>query len=450
MHLRTTVWPTWLGAAAMVSVLWACRPEKPDDEAPAHTTEAAHVAEPDTHQESIAQACELERQRFVLLDGHWQSECLDTPIPRTSSIWTSDGHRVAVLVNEKCEDTEEQKVLIVEKDAVKQVPLRVERRVGRGGAIALQDDDVVIVPGESCRVPARGLLIHRMNLETGIVQTMRHFDSMATLWPSLSLREGHVNTPLAFSDSFGLVDRANFGIDYGCIHIWPVRKEYAGCRTPSPYYPPDEDDGEIAWGSTILRKTNKGGAAYPVGRGLTWAQDRSIGFMLYVGGIDAPGLDGLNAFTLAPFAWALDEYRMPRRIPIPPVMGDGVQLVYDADHKQMVLLDPASVHSWKLNHYRRWVPFEHEPLAVLADQLAELESVPLPREVSDLRTPPTRAELDAVLPPIWRNTDHLAPWFAAYDLDRHTIVVYPYRPEGVFCLPVGDDTSETVCLASHS
>jgi len=172
--------------------------------------------------------------------------------------------------------------------------------------------------------------------------------------------------------------------------------------------------------------------------------------MLYVGGIDAPGLDGLNAFTLAPFAWALDEYRMPRRIPIPPVMGDGVQLVYDADHKQMVLLDPASVHSWKLNHYRRWVPFEHEPLAVLADQLAELESVPLPREVSDLRTPPTRAELDAVLPPIWRNTDHLAPWFAAYDLDRHTIVVYPYRPEGVFCLPVGDDTSETVCLASHS
>jgi len=355
-----------------------------------------------------------------------------------------------VLVNEKCEDTEEQKVLIVEKDAVKQVPLRVERRVGRGGAIALQDDDVVIVPGESCRVPARGLLIHRMNLETGIVQTMRHFDSMATLWPSLSLREGHVNTPLAFSDSFGLVDRANFGIDYGCIHIWPVRKEYAGCRTPSPYYPPDEDDGEIAWGSTILRKTNKGGAAYPVGRGLTWAQDRSIGFMLYVGGIDAPGLDGLNAFTLAPFAWALDEYRMPRRIPIPPVMGDGVQLVYDADHKQMVLLDPASVHSWKLDHYRRWVPFEHEPLAVLADQLAELESVPLPREVSDLRTPPTRAELDAVLPPIWRNTDHLAPWFAAYDLDRHTIVVYPYRPEGVFCLPVGDDTSETVCLASHS
>jgi len=172
--------------------------------------------------------------------------------------------------------------------------------------------------------------------------------------------------------------------------------------------------------------------------------------MLYVGGIDGPGLDGLSAFTLGPFAWALDEYRIPRRIPIPPVVGDGVQLVYDADHKQMVLLDPASTHSWKLDHYRRWVPFEHEPLPVLAEQLRELESVPLPREVSDLRTPPTRAELDAVRPPIWRNTDHVAPWFATYDIDRHAIVVFPYRPEGVFCLPVQGKPGETVCLASHS
>jgi len=251
MHLRTTVWPTWLGAAAMVSVLWACRPEKPDDEAPAHTTEATKVAEPDTYQEPTTPACELERQRFVLLDGRWVSECLDTPIPRTSSIWTSDGHRVAVLVNEKCEDTEEQRVFVIENDTVEQVPLRIEKRVGRGGAIALQNDDVVIVPGESCRVPARGLLIHRMNLQSSMVATSKHFDLMAMLWPSIAVgADGYLDAPLAFSDSFGFVDPGTFSVGYSCTHLWPVRSEYAGCYVPSLYFPESRGSGRMSWNSS--------------------------------------------------------------------------------------------------------------------------------------------------------------------------------------------------------
>jgi hypothetical protein len=133
-------------------------------------------------------------------------------------------------------------------------------------------------------------------------------------------------------------------------------------------------------------------------------------------------------------------------------MGDGVQLLFDADRGQMILLDPASTRSWLLEKdYRRWLPLEHEPLAALAEQLGTLEEVPSSTEPLDpLRTPPSRAELDAKRPPIWRNTDHLAPWFASYDLERHAIVLYPYRPKGVFCLPVQGRPGETVCLASHS
>jgi len=158
----------------------------------------------------------------------------------------------------------------------------------------------------------------------------------------------------------------------------------------------------------------------------------------------------LKSIVLTPFAWALHEYRTPRRLPIPPVMGDGVQLVYDGDRDQMILLDPASTRSWLLEDYRRWVPLEHEPLKPLAEQLGELEEAVIEGPSVPLRVPPARSELDAVRPPIWRNTDHIAPWFATYDLDRHAIVVYPYRPEGVFCLPVQDQPGETVCLSSHS
>ena len=452
MHLRTTVWPTWLGAAAMVSVLWGCRHENPSDGAPAHTTEAAQVADPDTHEEPIAPACELERQRFVLVNGRWQAECLDTPIPRTSSIWTSDGHRVAVLVNEKCKDTEEQKVFVIEKDAVKQVPLRVERRVGRGGAIAFQGDGMIVVRGESCGVWGPGLQIYRLVLNSGVVTRYQHFSKMLKLWPSLAVNEVGVDIPLSFSDAFGFVEgtSAELGVVYGCTQFWPVRKEDPGCHAASAYFPNDDTDGAMTWGSIGGHIRDEKGPTYPIGRGISWAQDPSKGSMVYVGGIDAPEFGQLNDFVLTPFTWALHQYRASRRLPNPPVMGDGVQLVFDSDRKQMVLLDPASTRSWILEDNRRWASFEHDPLRPLAEQLGQLEHVSAAAETQAPRIPATRAEFDNLPPPIWRNTDHVAPWFAAYDLDRHAIVLYPYLPEAVFCLPVRDKPGETVCLSSHS
>ena len=315
--------------------------------------------------------------------------------------------------------------------------------LGEGGAIAFHDQELLIIPGESCRVPAFGLLIHRLNLTTEEVDSRRHFDVMTALWPSISMNGERVWMPLAFSDVYGLLPDSQVGVMYGCIHVWPVNPEYAGCRAPDIYYP-EATGMEFTW------RSNSDMKSLFVGRGLTWAQDLATGQMLNVGTINTPNRQ-LKEFVLTPSAWALHEYRAARRLPVPPVMGDGVQLLYDGDRRQMILLDPASTQSWILEKdYRRWVPLEHEPLKALAEQLGELESVSIEAPLEPLRTPPTRTELDAPKPPTWRNTDHIAPWFATYDLERHAIVVFPYRPEGVFCLPVQGQPGETVCLASHS
>jgi len=432
--------------ASVLSALWACDRARRDTE-PQSSGHAEEIETTDASRPVASPACELERQRFVLLEGHWQSECLDTPIPRTSSIWTSDGHRVAVLVNEKCEDTEEQRVVVLENGVVTQTALQIERRVGRGGAIAFQGHgELIAVPGESCRVPALGLLIHDLSLGTGTVVSHRHFDRMASLWPTLATNADRISAPLALNSSFGLLSESTdtASVVYGCIHIWPINPEYADCRAPTIYFPESTGAVRNSWDSSSNQHN------YFVGRGLTWAQDLTTGNMVYVAGINTPKSRALKEFVLTPFAWALHEYRTPRRLPIPPVMGDGVQLVYDGDRDQMILLDPASTRSWLLEDYRRWVPLEHEPLKPLAEQLGELEEAVIEGPSVPLRVPPARSELDAVRPPIWRNTDHIAPWFATYDLDRHAIVVYPYRPEGVFCLPVQDQPGETVCLSSHS
>jgi hypothetical protein len=148
-------------AAFALCCACSCERARPSTEAPqngvaneaqATETSAAPVPEP---------VCELERERFVLLDGRWQRECLAEPIPRDSSIWTSDGHRVALLANAGCDDSEEQTVFVLRGEELSRVPLHLEQRIGRGGAITFLEDDLLLVPGESCRVPARGLIIHR-------------------------------------------------------------------------------------------------------------------------------------------------------------------------------------------------------------------------------------------------------------------------------------------------
>ena len=130
-------------------------------------------------------------------------------------------------------------------------------------------------------------------------------------------------------------------------------------------------------------------------------------------------------------------------------MGDGVSLLYDPSHGGLVLLDPAAGRSWLLDDYRRWLPLEHAPLDALKAALGEIEVPPRPADLGPLRKPPTRAELDPAQPPIWRNTDHLAPWFAYYDKGEEAVVLYPYLAESLYCLPVAEIPGEITCLASH-
>jgi len=146
MQLTSTFLMRLLVVIAMGSVLWLCgcdRTAQPNTDKPPPVTPPEEV---DIANQELAPSCEIERQRFVLLDGHWQSECLEAPIPRNSSIWTSDGHRVAVLANEKCDDTEEQKVFVLRNEEVRQTSVRIERRVGRGGGHRLSRPGIVDHP----------------------------------------------------------------------------------------------------------------------------------------------------------------------------------------------------------------------------------------------------------------------------------------------------------------
>ncbi|MDX9723667.1 MAG: hypothetical protein RBU37_23165, partial [Myxococcota bacterium] len=351
---KLRVWPEARDCLCVLAlaafVTWSCERARPSTEAPQNGV----VTEAQATETSAAPApelvCELERERFVLLDGRWQRECLAEPIPRDSSIWTSDGHRVALLANAGCEDTEEQTVFVLRGEELSRVPLHLEQRIGRGGAITFLDDDLLLVPGESCEGPTLGLIVHRLNLATASVESHKHFSRSAELWPSIAKNGERIGIPLGFDDVFGMLTgtlplpRAYCG----CLHLWPVNPEYAMCCTPG-FYQPDGSGVSVTWQSSTQMKE------LFEGRGLTWAQDLITGRMLYVAGIRTPDSKYYQGeFILSSHAWSLHEYQPARRLPIPPVMGDGVQLLFDADRGQMILLDPASTRSWLLEKdYRR-------------------------------------------------------------------------------------------------
>ena len=428
--LLLIVFLTWGG------LLGACQANEPQkEESPTPAEEVVQDARPKDEP-----VCELERQRFVLRDGQWFAQCLETAVPRNSALWTSDGERVAVSVNEGCEAQGEQGLYLIEKGEVRYLAWGLEQPLGRGASISFVDDGIVATQGESCDKNL-GLMIYHKELTAGEVMGEKHFLNLSHFW-FVTVNDGERLVSLFdMSKVIGsLKEGVTNSFGQSCTVLWPVPEGRPDCRIESSVSLYDTS----GWRHSEPTE----GQYFPYGRPMTWAREKLGDYIVFVGGENAPDHTG-KELVLFPKAWAMHRNLLPRRIPTPPVMGDGVQLVYDEAHGQLVLLDPASTHSWFLEDYRRWLPLEHKALEPLREKLGEVEQAPRPAKIEALRTPPSRAEFDLQQPPVWRNTDHLAPWFATYDKSEQAIVLYPYLAEATFCHPVQGMPGEKVCLASH-
>ena len=407
------------------------------EEEPERVLEAADVQEK-------PQACgEAERALWELRSTGWEARCLDAPLPRDTAVWASDGEQLLGLGPQGCTPKPEPLSLYqvegteVTRDATAQSSYVVTRSAG---AAVDSDGRMHTYSAESCETMTNyGIHSQIQFNETLELAHVRP----KSMWPVVFSRESKVLVSGGLELEEGKLDlNCGGGLAFEqlsfCWFLFPDKlqdyftPQFCG-RKRGEYVPAARKKG--TW---FNRLPVDGEEILPPGRELTWVYDPKNDRLVSLGFFE-PNMWKSSEMDPTPLKWRVDEgaWAIPKAgapyaLPKPPVVGDGLTLLWHPELEQVILLDPFGEKSWLLSEEgeaAEWVVWlEHAPLAVP-------EGRELPANTQGLKH---------------RYTQWWAPYFAYWDKEKGCPVVVFYDEPHSLCLPVEGLEETYACPKAHS
>ena len=407
------------------------------EEEPERVLEAADVQEK-------PQACgEAERALWELRTTGWEARCLDAPLPRDTAVWASDGEQLLGLGPQGCTPKPEALSLYRVRGAelVREATGQSSYVVTRSAGAAVDSEGSLhSYSAEICE----GLANFGIHFElSSALRTELENISMLVMWPVVFVRKDEVLVSGGLELARGKLDlRSGGGIHFEpkpyCWFLHPeaIQKykipRFCG-RKRGEYVPAAHDKG-----TCFNRLPIDGEEILPPGRELTWVYDPKNDRLVSLGFFE-PNMWKSSEMDPTPLKWRVDEgaWAIPKAgapyaLPKPPVVGDGITLLWHPELEQVILLDPFGEKSWLLSEEgeaAEWVVWaEHAPLAVP-------EGRELPANTQGLKH---------------RYTQWWAPYFAYWDKEKGCPVVVFYDDPHSLCLPVEGLEETYACPKAHS
>jgi len=385
-------------------------------------------------------SCDDASSLWELPEGSWTRRCLDTPLLRDTAAWTFDGTRLLGLGPQGCTGAPEPVYLRTVK-GTQLTDTKTDLNsylVTKGTGVTVDDTgDVHTYGGEWCVKANAGL--HTVLYPDGTKKQEVFGNELA--WPVVMPRDGKILVSSGLALHLGELDvftdpGLEFEANPFCFFIHPdgvgehELPRFCGLKT-GEFVPAARKKG--TWFS---RADVDGKPILPPGRELTWVYDAKHDRIVSVAFFD-PNMWASSEMDPTPLLWKVDRRAWtipkdgkPAQLPDPPIIGDGVTLLYNPELEQVILFDPFGTKSWSLavddSAWEEWRT--HEPL-------------PLPTGVT--------------LPENTRGTEHRftqwwAPYFAYWDVERGGPTVVFYDEPHSLCLPVDGLGDTYACPKSHS
>ncbi|MDX9722535.1 MAG: hypothetical protein RBU37_17445, partial [Myxococcota bacterium] len=385
----------------------SCGQDEPS-EPPALHANTAVTATAQTAAETVV-ACDDAHSLWELgRDGTWARRCLDAPLIRDTAAWTYDGTRLIGLGPQGCTGYPDP---LFQRSVSGQHVETVETKfnsyfVNKGASITTDDQgNVHTYGGELCLPYNSGL--HAVLFADG--GSKHEIFGTELVWPVVFPREDKVLVSSGLALREGNLDVATYpGLDFEPNpYCWFIHPDGVGehflprfCGRKKGEFVPEARKK----GTWFFRAQRDDEPSLPPGRELSWVYDRKRDRLVSLAFFE-PSMWSSELMDPTPLLWRVDRraWSIPKQgavaqLPDPPVVGDGVSLLYDPTAEQVILFDPFGTKSW----------------ALAADDSAWEEylthaSVPLPEGIT--------------LPDNTRGTEHRftqwwAPYFAYWDLER--------------------------------
>ena len=430
----------------------------------AEKVEHGHGTDTSVKREDAEPPCPSSRVAWSLSSGReWEIRCYESELPRRNRLWLQHEGKIFSAGPSHCVD---EPVVLSTLDGASVSELEISNlkasSLGRGASMGVFDGEFVFSTGENCSwLQTTRRLIYLTS--TGVVREEERSHS-SYLWSHLLPYHGMLIELQSFSSIHGILVENQLGVSLSSIgspnKLLPLEE---GESSRSNHFPRSKDlisqtndEDIILFKSThgvsselgenddpeLLRYTNKGVS-------FSWVFQKDKGRVIFLGGLSAPmelRTEQDFRFRLFDEAWAANAYILPRRLPKPPVIGDGVTLLYDPQSMEVILFDPFSDHSFILDREDRgWIPFSHAPLPALPDTLkttTDVEDLKIP----DRRLPVTRSELLLDRAQATRFNRSEWPYYAF--VEDGAIVVIQLDKGDEFCRPVEGETF-VACPKSH-
>ena len=389
---------------------------------------------------AVEPLCDDARSLWELTEEGWSRLCLDQALKRDTAAWAHNNERLIGLGPQGCtRNPEPLHVTTVSGDHVEVSESQLSSSlITKGTGVAVDEiGNTHTYGGEWCATTNAGL--HVELLVDG--SSTQHVFRPELVWPVVMPRDGKILVSSGLALRMGELDLfTDPGLDFKpnpfCFFIHPdgpgesQLPRFCGLKT-GEFVPAARKKG--TWFS---RADVDGKPILPPGRELTWVYDAKHDRIVSVAFFE-PNMWASSEMDPTPLLWKVDRraWTIPKegkasQLPDPPIIGDGVTLLYNPELEQVILFDPFGTKSWSLaaddSAWEEWRT--HEPL-------------PLPEGVT--------------LPENTRGTEHRftqwwAPYFAYWDVERGGPTVVFYDEPHSLCLPVDGLGDTYACPKSHS
>ena len=304
--------------------------------------------------------CPSARRAWALDGQEWVEICYENEIPAQAQRWASDGRVVAAAGGTRCL-AEPEKIdlwLLKGNRWEHYLPSGVSSNdLGSAGGAAIFDDHVFLFGGEPCDGANRALVMEFSLLGELISSTRVRF---RRFWPLSFQVDDQLLQASSFSGSSngGRVDIRD--VPGTLLHGYNDCVVYASkdrALTPK------------------RGKCKKSKYISPRGEPNTYAGVLTSTFdavreeKIVLGDLEIQGPQEVLAkeeqlWSLKPMANAINEQGEIRSLTLPPVMGDGISLLWDPSNERVLLLDPGGSGSYFLEEDGTWTLLPHDPLPV--------------------------------------------------------------------------------------
>ena len=378
--------------------------------------------------------CPQSQRAWALAGKEWQEICYENAIPFEAQRWASDGKNVVAIENARClPEPEPVDLWLLEDSQWSHRPLQgVNSNVlGAGGGLALFDEKVFAIGGEdNTEMWNSSLLVFD---KSGSLVNQKGLGSLVFFGLTFLVDDQLFLASQTSSDidEGGRLDiRDSPGTKITKLHFcFPIGR-YGSVEEKSPFY--QKDCNQLNFRINYDRSKQPYASRLHLSSVYSPTRDQ----LIMLSGLEQSGnstvLSDEDLFwSFKPSAFTIDRRGKAEELDVPPAVGDGVSLLWDAARSQTLLLDPYGDRSYYLQADGSWKEFEHEPLPrTIPEEFKERVSY----RVGYLT---------------YRMSHWIAPYFAYWDLQRQQVVVIPYKKPDSLCLPVKENPEFFACPKGH-